>query len=61
MAVAFVEERFRRQDHARNAVAALHGAMFDEGGLQRMQVVGIAQSLDRDDRAAATLLGEQDA
>ena len=44
-----------------NAVAALHGAVLDEGRLQRMQMLGIAQPLDGDDRAAAALLGEQDA
>src|SRR5260370_17637351 len=61
MAAAFVEEGLGGQDHHRDAVAALHGAVLDEGRLQRMQMLGVAQPLDSDDRAPAALLGEQDA
>src|SRR5215510_10155560 len=60
-AATFVEKRLGGEDHARDAIAALHGATFDESHLQRMEMLGIAQPLDGDDGAAVALMGEQDA
>src|SRR5690349_4680018 len=56
-----VEVGFRRQYHPRDTVAALNRAVPDEGVLQGMEALRIAQSLDRDDPAPAAERGEQDA
>src|SRR5262249_28254117 len=56
-----IEERLSRQDHAGNAVAALHRPMRDERLLQRMQILGIAEPLDGHDLASGALRRKQDA
>ena len=42
-------------DHARRAVAALEGAVIDEGLLERMQAAALGQALDGQDALPSTL------
>src|SRR3990172_2016953 len=44
----FVEQRFGGEQHARDAVAALHGPFLDESLLQWMEVPLAAEPLDRE-------------
>ena len=47
-----LQQRDRRQDHARHAVAALHGPFGDECLLNRVQGIALGQPFDRGDRLA---------
>ena len=47
-----VEQRLRRHQHARRAVAALGRELLHEGALQRMQVGPVLHPVERLDRAA---------
>src|SRR6185437_3575591 len=42
-----VEKGDARQDHARRAVAALKGFSFEEGLMNRMQLIALRQTFDR--------------
>src|SRR3972149_9767358 len=55
-----VEERFRGQEHARGAVAALGCAELDEGGLEGVQL-GAGETFDRHQLAALHLDGKGEA
>ena len=50
-----VQERHRRHDHARRAVAALKAVLFPEPGLDRMQIAVLCQPLDGRDLRPAGL------
>src|SRR5579883_587708 len=56
-----IEQRLGGHQHARRAIAALRGEMFDEGGLQRVKVGSAPQPGDGLDRAAGASLCERDA
>ena len=43
----FPQQRHRRQDHAGDTIAALHGLLVDERLLNRMQLTLSAQAFDR--------------
>src|SRR5207249_7748194 len=49
------------EDHAGDAVAALHRTVIDEGALERMEVAVAREPLDREHRPPLALRGEQDA
>src|SRR5438045_2819510 len=55
------EQGSRAHQHSRCAVAALEGVMVAEGLLQRRQLPVLAQALDRLDRGAVGLDGQQHA
>jgi phenylalanine-4-hydroxylase len=44
-----MQKRERGQNHSRGAVAALHGIAFDEGLLQRMQLLSLSNTFNRGD------------
>ena len=50
-----LQQRHRRHDHPRRAVAALEAVLFPEAVLQRMQVAVRREPLDRRDRRAVGL------
>src|SRR2546428_5615864 len=56
-----LEEGQRRQQHARRAEAALHGAVAHERLLQRMQATVALQPAQRDDGAASQPRGQDEA
>src|SRR5499425_2915123 len=51
-----IEQRLGRDDDARDAVSALRRLFLDEGALQRVQVCGGADPLERGDAAAGECL-----
>ena len=55
------EQRVRRRDLARSAVAALKSVVLEEGPLQRMQFVAVGDALDRSDVAPVDRGGERQA
>ncbi len=56
-----IEQRLGRQHHPRNADAALHAALVDEGFLQRVQPAFVEQALDGLHRGAVGLVGHHQA
>ena len=48
-----IEHRNARHDHARGAVAALHGAKLEESFLHGVQLAVVLESLDGGDLLAA--------
>src|SRR5581483_908216 len=58
---ALVEKRLGGEDHARDAVAALHRAVLDERLLDRIEAPIAGEPLDGDDPTALALCGEHDA
>ena len=56
-----VEERLRREQHPRRAVAALRRALFGERGLQRMQLRALREPFDRRHVRQADLLRQHEA
>src|SRR5688500_9684119 len=55
-----IEQRLRRKQHPRRAVAALRGALFGERGLQRMQLGSFREPLDRRHLEHADLLWQHE-
>src|SRR4051812_21992367 len=56
-----IEERLRGENHPRDAISALHGAVFHERVLQWMQLLAVAQALNGRDRTSLELRRRKDA
>src|SRR5262249_24950371 len=56
-----IQERYSRHDHSRCAIGALHGPLFQERFLDRMESITSSQPLDRSDRLASHSRGPCDA